>query len=249
MRVLAQYHTEKVAEQAPVEQEKSPIKEGALLGITMAGSGWDEMYVEDGYVDVAPYDASAGGSYIPLPSSLAAKKAIVNVKNNDDECLRWALKSAKNGERTSRCPENDDLNWNGIEFPVKVPQICKLEKQNQGLAIKVFGLENGDLTILWISDKSKAIKRINLMLVMDGQKSHCCWIKDMGRLLNRKTKNRDEQFYCDICLSRFTKERVLKTHQELCEGVNGRPTRIEMPKKGKTRCSSKTTISSKKLHT
>ena len=151
----------------------------------MPDSGWDEDDVHGGYIDEAPYEAFAGGSYIPLPAALAAKKAIVNVKNNDDECLRWALKSArfpvaKNGDRTSRYPDNDGLNWEGIEFPLKVPQIRKLEKQNVGLAINVFGWENGDLTILWISDKSKAIKRINLMLVMDGENSHYCWNKGHG---------------------------------------------------------------------
>ena len=69
-------------------------------------SGWEEDGVEEGHVDVAIFYAFAGGSYIPLPSFLSAKNAIVNVKNNDDQCLRWALKSAlfplaKNVERTS----------------------------------------------------------------------------------------------------------------------------------------------------
>ena len=205
----------------------------------MPDSGWVEDSVDGGYIDEAPYDAFEGGSYIPLNAALAAKKAIVNVKNNDDECLRWVLKSArfpvaKNGDRTSGYPENDGLNWEEIEFPVKVPQIRKLEKQNVGLAINVFGWENDDLTILWISDKRKAIKRINLTLVMDGENSHYCWIKSIGRLLESKTKGTagGRQYYCDVCLSRFTNERVLETHQELCEGVNERPMRRDMPKKG-----------------
>ena len=98
----------------------------------------------------------------------------MNVKNVDNECLKWALKSAlfrvaNHPERTSKYPENDGLNWGGIEFPTKATQIRKLEQQNQGLAISVFGWEKDDMTILWISDKSKAIKRINLMLLMDGE--------------------------------------------------------------------------------
>ena len=108
---------------------------------------------------------------------------------------------------------------------MKVTQICKLEKQNQGLAIDVWGWENGNLTILWISGKSKAIKRINLMLLMDGEKAHYCWIKEMIRLINN--------LYCDLCLTRFTTERILKTHQELCNGVNGRPTWLDMLEEGK----------------
>ena len=35
-------------------------------------------------------------SYIPLPKFLAAKKAIINLKNEDDECFKWAITRAIN---------------------------------------------------------------------------------------------------------------------------------------------------------
>ena len=40
--------------------------------------------------------ALGGSSYIPLPKFLAAKKAIVNLKNEDDECFKWAITRALN---------------------------------------------------------------------------------------------------------------------------------------------------------
>ena len=55
----------------------------------------------------------------------------------------------------------------------------------------------------------------------------------MSRLIHNKTKHKGRQFYCDLCLSRFTNERVLKTHQDLCAGVTGRPMRIDIPETGK----------------
>lgn len=67
---------------------------------------------------------------------------------------------------------------------------------------------------------------------MEGERSHYCWIIEMSRLIHNKTKNRCKQFYCKLCLTRFRLETALKTHQEVCDGVNGRPTRINMPKKG-----------------
>ena len=38
----------------------------------------------------------AGSSYIPLPGFLAAKKAITNLRNEDDECFKWATTRALN---------------------------------------------------------------------------------------------------------------------------------------------------------
>ena len=50
------------------------------------------------------YEPLDGFSYIPLPGFLAAKKTIINLKNEDDECLKWAITRAlnsveKNSER------------------------------------------------------------------------------------------------------------------------------------------------------
>ena len=194
--------------------------------------------VESGYVNTSIDTPVAGSSFILLPPELAAKQAIVNVQNWDNECLKWTLKSAlfpvsKDPQRTRKFPRSDGLNWDGIEFPAKITQIRKLEKQNEGLAINVWGWENNDLIILHISHKSKAIKRINLMLLTDGDNSHYCWIKRMSRLILGKTKYKNKHFYCEFCLTRFSVERALKPHQEICDGVNGRPTRIDIPEKGK----------------
>ena len=37
------------------------------------------------------YEPLGGSSYIPLPAFLAAKKAIINLKNEDDECFKWPI--------------------------------------------------------------------------------------------------------------------------------------------------------------
>ena len=38
-----------------------------------------------------------------------------------------------------------------------------------------------------------------------------------------------------MCLTRFTKAHTLAEHKKYCDGVNGRPTRIETPEKGKNK--------------
>ena len=150
------------------------IIQGEIDNWDKNGSGWEMESVKSSYVNISQYNAFSGSSFIPLPPILANKKAIINVKNNDEQCLKWALKSAlfpvaKDSQRTSKYLENDGLNWEGIEFLTKVTQIRKLEKQNQGLAINVWGWENDDLTILWISDKSKASRsKANKPYAVDG---------------------------------------------------------------------------------
>ena len=53
------------------------------------------------------YVPLGGSSYIPLPKFLAAKKAIINLKNDDDEYFKWAITRAlnpveKNSERIDK---------------------------------------------------------------------------------------------------------------------------------------------------
>jgi len=55
------------------------------------GSGWVVEGVLEAFVNVAQYQPLRGGSYMPLPKKLQNNKAIINVQNRDNECLRWAL--------------------------------------------------------------------------------------------------------------------------------------------------------------
>ena len=42
------------------------------------------------------YEPLGGSSYIPLPTFLAVKKEIINLKNEDDEYFKWAITRALN---------------------------------------------------------------------------------------------------------------------------------------------------------
>ena len=62
-----------------------------------------------------------GSSYIPLPPVLAAKKAMINLKNEDAECFKWAITRALNPienhpERIDRKLRETSkvLNWSDI---------------------------------------------------------------------------------------------------------------------------------------
>ena len=71
-----------------------------------------------------------GSSDIALPKEILMKKTCVNVQNND-QCFKWSILAAlhpqeKNAERVSKYTKFDDeLNFNGIEFPISLKQISK----------------------------------------------------------------------------------------------------------------------------
>ena len=60
------------------------------------GSSWRIHSVLSLDLHTVKYEPLGFSSYIPLPAFLAAKKAIVNLKNEDDECFKWAIIRALN---------------------------------------------------------------------------------------------------------------------------------------------------------
>ena len=96
------------------------------------GSNWRFRSVLSLDLHTVEYEPLGGSSYIPLPKFLAAKKAIINLKNEDDECFKWAITRAlnpveKTSERIDRnLPETSKtLNWEGLKFPVNLSDINK----------------------------------------------------------------------------------------------------------------------------
>ena len=55
------------------------------------GSNWQFRSVVNLDVNAEVYRPLRGNSCIPLPKELANKKAIINLKNNDNLCFKWAV--------------------------------------------------------------------------------------------------------------------------------------------------------------
>ena len=196
------------------------------------GSGWQFDRVEHLDININPYNPMSASSYIELPSSLYMKKAIINVKNeNDNECFKWAVTSAvfpakEHGERLSKQMKKDSekFDWTGIEFPVSLKQIDKFENQNN-YAINVFGYERV-VYPLRISKKKDQV--INLLLIANEETNHFCWIKNMSRLLSSGINNHQhKRYFCYRCLNSFKSEKSLDKHKEYCQ--NNEAVKIEMP--------------------
>jgi len=64
------------------------------------GSNWRLKSVTKLVMKTITYKPLRGSSYIPLPPYLAKKKAIVNMKNEDNQCFWWCIASWQNSAKT-----------------------------------------------------------------------------------------------------------------------------------------------------
>ena len=135
------------------------------------GSGWVVDRVRDLYINFARYVQLCGGTYEPL--KLWRKQAIINTKNRDNQCLRWALRAAKfptrdtqSSARPSKYPQHDGFDFTGVNFPTPLSEIPRVEQQNN-LAINVFGREGGKVVVLRNSDMPHKYEPVNVMLTVN----------------------------------------------------------------------------------
>ena len=213
---------------------------GEIEAWSERGSGWIMDKILKAFINVAQYQPMRGGSYMVLPTKLKNKKAILNIQNRYNECLRWAIRAALfqprgNMGRPSSYPTEDGLNFTGIDFPTPVLQIDRLERQNPNLAINVFGWENEHVIVYRISEKGGETPRINLMLTKQGENTHYSLVKRLSALLFDQSKNSNSKHFCERCLHGYSRRDLLERHKPECKGLLKSPTRTEMPKEGENK--------------
>ena len=120
-----------------------------------------------------------GSSYIPLPRFLAAKKAIVNLKKDDDERFKWAITRALNSVE---------------EHSERIDKILRISKHNYK--------RESTVNLLLISDDTKQhyclIKDISKLLSLqtskDGHVRHVCF-----KYLNTFNFEKSFAFHHEYC--------------------------------------------------
>ena len=184
------------------------------------GSGWKFMGIENLEILITKVKHFGGSSYIELPSEINNKKACINVQNNNQECFKFCILAALHYDEIKEYSERpskytkwlNDLNFEGIDFPVKLKEIDKFENQNP-YRINVLGYENKEIYPLRISNKNYDESTINLLLINDEnskkKNNHYIWIKDLSRLLSKQiSKNDGKKFICIRCFNYFNNESV-----------------------------------------
>ena len=178
-----------------------------------------------------------GSSYIPLPDWLMKKKAIINPRNSDMECFKWAIIAAMKWEEVGNNPERvsklkkyeNEFGWSDLEFPVSFRDINKFESRNE-IGVNILAVENRKV---YICKKGKDYDRsANLMLITgddeNSNKKHYIAVKSLSRLLSsQNSKNKGIQYFCINCLNGFTSEISRDEHYNYCRSKDS--VRVEMP--------------------
>ena len=142
------------------------------------------------------YKPLRGETYIPLPKELADKKAIINIQNKDNKCFLWCVLRALNPDKKNpqRLDEKlmgkkNTLNMEGIDYPISLKDINKLEKQNPSISITVLGYEGKGVYPLRNSTNMDRDYNIILMLIEEGGVKHYCLVNILAVYYHPKSLN------------------------------------------------------------
>ena len=159
------------------------------------------------------------------------------MENKDDKCFLWSILRylhlrEKHSTRINDLKEyENDLNFKGIEFPVKAKDIQKFENQNPNLpGINVFSInDNNKIYPLRLNQKDGK-KSIDLFIFSEDEKQHYSLIKNFSRLARSHiTSDRRKIHICKKCLTHFTKKYPFKRHLKYCS--KNESVAVKMPSK------------------
>lgn len=183
---------------------------------------------------VNKYNLMYGSQYIELPNFIKKKKAIINVKSKDNRSFQWAVLSALHPDVSNPCRHSSftrfvgELDFTGIEFPVKLNSIITFEKMNE-ISVNVYGLTECYKVIPLIITKVEKDKHVDLLYLTMSGKIHYCWIKNLSRLVSSQISGHHGYIYiCQYCLSHFGKEEIFEKHIIVCKEQN--PLQMEISK-------------------
>ena len=218
------------------------IIEEMLKAQDAVGSGWRFERVIKMVLHTTRWDPINAGSYIELPEVLKNKHAIINMKNQDEECFKWCVLRALNPKNNH--PERidsdlkskqDSINMDGIRYPVNFRAIDRFEHLNPNISISVLGYNKEERVYpLRISKCTKHTKRkhdIVLLLIKDGEKSHYCLVKNISALLSSQINSNDhKRYFCLNCFNSFKDKDKLEEHKDYC--YENESVKILMPQQG-----------------
>ena len=222
--------------------------------------------IENTEVSAVKVKSINGSSYFDLGIKF---NSLLNIQNDDNNCFAYSviagifyklketpdkypefsnifLKMKSNPRRVTNYINNlNFINMNNIKLPVSIDSIKIFEKQNENIAINVFGVEKKlldpkdpkfnklnqekNLKDIYPMYRTKFKDRefeIDLLYVTLDDKKHYCLIKNFNAYINNSIKNK--RYHCRNCLAKsYTTENALENHYKSCE--KNEPMKYKMP--------------------
>ena len=145
-KVLFRSKTYSNLEASNIEGILEDMKETILNGVSnfqTKGSGWFFQRVLKLQINSDDYQTLKGSSYMKLPNKIAAKQAIINIQNKDGKCFMWSIlryfhiDGVHDPQRLTDLKQyENDLNFKGITFAVKLTDISKFENRGYFMAAR-----------------------------------------------------------------------------------------------------------------
>ena len=199
----------------------------------------------------------SGNSYIKSPKWILNKRATINPKNNDNKCFQYSITAALNHQNIENHPERisnikpfiDKYNWKDIDFPARIKDWEKFEKNNKEIALNIiYTAPNKEKIKLAYKSKynRKRKNQVVLLMITNGKQSdgtnklHYIVLKSvrtdnefdhpirsLSRLFRAITSKIMEIFIVWVVYTLFKPITHLKKHERLCD--NHGYCHIEMP--------------------
>ena len=225
---------EQTDEKEIYDEMAEEIEEEMQKAQDAVGSGWRFYKVIKLILHTTRWDPLYGGSYIALDSYLANKKALINMKNEDEKCFMWSVLRALNpkdehAERIDRDlkSKQESINMDVIRYPVNFRDIDRFEIQNPNISISVLGYNKDDLVHpLRTSIYTKRKHNIVLLLLKEAvegengeikEKTHYVLVKNESALIASQINNhKGSRHLCLNCFNSFKTKEALDIHKEYC---------------------------------
>ncbi|XP_025264636.1 uncharacterized protein LOC112638002 [Camponotus floridanus] len=206
-------------------------------------SGWALSRILDLTVNVNVYNPMRAGCHVRVPREIQMKRAVVNVRSDDEACFAWSVVAAlypadKHRERSSRYPHYSEvLNLEGSKLPMTLNRIGRFERLND-ISVNVYtvgerrrGKDGGDggsgirIVPLRLTDRKRE-RHVNLLYLSDATREgnavgHFACIRDLSRLISSQLSKRQHRMHvCDRCMHYFRMSEKLSAHSEDCGKLN-----------------------------
>ena len=189
----------------------------AMENYNKRGSNWIFKKVIRLDVNFVRWKPLGGSAHIPMPAKLANKKAVINMKNQDEFCFKWCISRAANmveshPERiTPKLREQaEKFDWTDCKFPMTLDKIKFFEKRNN-ISVNVY---EWNVCPLRITKEEKPF-HVDLVFLTKDSQNHFALIKNFSRFAS-SGKGQTERYFCKRCLNSFPRVESLEKHKEIC---------------------------------